>query len=486
MAGEIRGICDLLNTTYDKFIRTTDDYHEKVVQKIFRKLYDQGDIYKSEYEGMYCVPCESFSPSPRSLTASARTAAVSLSRQRKRHISSECQSIRSNLRIISRRTRTLSIPRAAKGNGQQFHKARYSGSLRFTFVFQWGVPVDFDDKHVIYVWIDALSNYITALGYDPDGSSELFNKYWPADAHIIGKDILRFHTIYWPIMLMALGLELPKKVFGHPWLLFGTDKMSKSKGNVIYADDLVRHFGVDAIRYYLLSEMPYAADGSITYTTIIERYNSELANTLGNLVNRTIAMSNKYFGGEILAPEAPEAVDEDLKNTVLGSVKTVDKCMDDFHVADALEAIFSAARRSNKYIDETTPWLLAKDEDKHARLGTVLYNLLESIRIIAVQLKPFMPDTSDKILEQLNTDISSYESIQSFGALKAGGRVGTATPLFNRIDAEKMLEEIEKETSVSEAALEEKKEEIPGVAMIGIDDFAKVELKLQKLRIACP
>lgn len=240
-------------------------------------------------------------------------------------------------------------------------------------------------------------------------------------------------------MLMALGLELPKKVFGHPWLLFGTDKMSKSKGNVIYADDLVRHFGVDAIRYYLLSEMPYAADGSITYTTIIERYNSELANTLGNLVNRTIAMSNKYFGGEILAPEAPEAVDEDLKNTVLGSVKTVDKCMDDFHVADALEAIFSAARRSNKYIDETTPWLLAKDEDKRARLGTVLYNLLESIRIIAVQLKPFMPDTSDKILEQLNTDISSYESIQSFGALKAGGHVGTATPLFNRIDAERCL-----------------------------------------------
>ncbi len=287
-------------------------------------------------------------------------------------------------------------------------------------------------------------------------------------------------------MLMALGLELPKKVFGHPWLLFGTDKMSKSKGNVIYADDLVRHFGVDAIRYYLLSEMPYAADGSITYTTIIERYNSELANTLGNLVNRTIAMSNKYFGGEILAPEAPEAVDEDLKNTVLGSVKTVDKCMDDFHVADALEAIFSAARRSNKYIDETTPWLLAKDEDKRARLGTVLYNLLESIRIIAVQLKPFMPDTSDKILEQLNTDISSYESIQSFGALKAGGHVGTATPLFNRIDAEKMLEEIEKETSVSEAALEEKKEEIPGVAMIGIDDFAKVELKAAKIKDCVP
>ena len=445
VAGEIRSICDLLNTTYDKFIRTTDDYHEKVVQKIFRKLYEQGDIYKSEYEGMYCVPCESF------FTES-------------QVVDGKCPDCGREL-----------VP--TKEEAYFLRMSKYQKQLE-----------DYIEANpdFIYVWIDAPSNYITALGYDPDGSSELFNKYWPADAHIIGKDILRFHTIYWPIMLMALGLELPKKVFGHPWLLFGTDKMSKSKGNVIYADDLVRHFGVDAIRYYLLSEMPYAADGSITYTTIIERYNSELANTLGNLVNRTVAMSNKYFGGEILAPEAPEAVDDDLKNTVLGSVATVEKCMDDFHVADALEAIFSAARRSNKYIDETTPWLLAKDEDKRARLGTVLYNLLESIRIIAVQLKPFMPETSDKILEQLNTDISSYESIKSFGALKAGGHVGTATPLFGRIDAEKMLEEIEKETAVSEAALEEKKEEIPGVAMIGIDDFAKVELKVAKIKDCVP
>ena len=487
VAGEIRGICDLLNTTYDKFIRTTDDYHEKVVQKIFRKLYDQGDIYKSEYEGMYCVPCESFFTESQVVDGKCPDCGSELVPTKEEAYFLRMSKYQKQLEDYIEANPNFIYPESRKKEMvNNFIKPGIQDLCVSRSSFKWGVPVDFDDKHVIYVWIDALSNYITAIGYDHDGSSELFNKYWPADAHIIGKDILRFHTIYWPIMLMALGLELPKKVFGHPWLLFGTDKMSKSKGNVIYADDLVRHFGVDAIRYYLLSEMPYAADGAITYTTIIERYNSELANTLGNLVNRTIAMSNKYFGGEILAPEAPEAVDEDLKNTVLGSVKTVDKCMDDFHVADALEAIFSAARRSNKYIDETTPWLLAKDEDKRARLGTVLYNLLESIRIIAVQLKPFMPDTSDKILEQLNTDISSYESIQSFGALKAGGRVGTATPLFNRIDAEKMLEEIEKETSVSEAALEEKKEEIPGVAMIGIDDFAKVELKVAKSKDCVP
>ena len=487
VAGEIRGICDLLNTTYDKFIRTTDDYHEKVVQKIFRKLYDQGDIYKSEYEGMYCVPCESFFTESQVVDGKCPDCGSELVPTKEEAYFLRMSKYQKQLEEYIEANPNFIYPESRKKEMvNNFIKPGIQDLCVSRSSFKWGVPVDFDDKHVIYVWIDALSNYITALGCDPDGSSELFNKYWPADAHIIGKDILRFHTIYWPIMLMALGLELPKKVFGHPWLLFGTDKMSKSKGNVIYADDLVRHFGVDAIRYYLLSEMPYAADGSITYTTIIERYNSELANTLGNLVNRTIAMSNKYFGGEILAPEAPEAVDEDLKNTVLGSVKTVDKCMDDFHVADALEAIFSAARRSNKYIDETTPWLLAKDEDKRARLGTVLYNLLESIRIIAVQLKPFMPDTSDKILEQLNTDISSYESIQSFGALKAGGHVGTATPLFNRIDAEKMLEEIEKETSVSEAVLEEKKEEIPGVAMIGIDDFAKIELKVAKIKDCVP
>ncbi len=487
VAGEIRGICDLLNTTYDKFIRTTDDYHEKVVQKIFRKLYDQGDIYKSEYEGMYCVPCESFFTESQVVDGKCPDCGRELVPTKEEAYFLRLSKYQKQLEDYIEANPNFIYPESRKKEMvNNFIKPGIQDLCVSRSSFKWGIPVDFDDKHVIYVWIDALSNYITALGYDPDGSSEQFNKYWPADAHIIGKDILRFHTIYWPIMLMALGLELPKKVFGHPWLLFGTDKMSKSKGNVIYADDLVRHFGVDAIRYYLLSEMPYAADGSITYTTIIERYNSELANTLGNLVNRTVAMSNKYFDGEILAPEASEAVDDDLKKTVLDSIKTVDKCMTDFHVADALDAIFGAARRSNKYIDETMPWLLAKDESKRERLGTVLYNLLESIRIIAVQLKPFMPETSDKILAQLNTDISSYDSIQSFGALKAGGHVGTATPLFNRIDADKMLEEIERDTSVSEAALEDKKEEIPGVAMIGIDDFAKVELRVAKIKDCVP
>ena len=487
VAGEIRGICDLLNTTYDKFIRTTDDYHEKVVQKIFRKLYDQGDIYKSEYEGMYCVPCESFFTESQVVDGKCPDCGRELVPTKEEAYFLRLSKYQKQLEYYIEANPNFIYPESRKKEMvNNFIKPGIQDLCVSRSSFKWGIPVDFDDKHVIYVWIDALSNYITALGYDPDGSSEQFNKYWPADAHIIGKDILRFHTIYWPIMLMALGLELPKKVFGHPWLLFGTDKMSKSKGNVIYADDLVRHFGVDAIRYYLLSEMPYAADGSITYTTIIERYNSELANTLGNLVNRTVAMSNKYFDGEILAPEASEAVDDDLKKTVLDSIKTVDKCMTDFHVADALDAIFGAARRSNKYIDETMPWLLAKDESKRERLGTVLYNLLESIRIIAVQLKPFMPETSDKILAQLNTDISSYDSIQSFGALKAGGHVGAATPLFNRIDADKMLEEIEKDTSVSEAALEDKKEEIPGVAMIGIDDFAKVELRVAKIKDCVP
>ncbi len=488
VAGEIREICDLLNTTYDKFIRTTDDYHEKVVQKIFRKLYEQGDIYKSEYEGMYCVPCESFFTESQVVDGKCPDCGRELVPTKEEAYFLRLSKYQKQLEDYIESNPNFIYPESRKKEMvNNFIKPGIQDLCVSRSSFKWGVPVDFDDNHVIYVWIDALSNYITALGYDPDGSSEQFNKYWPAEAHIIGKDILRFHTIYWPIMLMALGLELPKKVFGHPWLLFGTDKMSKSKGNVIYADDLVKKFGVDAIRYYLLSEMPYAADGSITYTTIIERYNSELANTLGNLVNRTVAMSNKYFGGEILAPEAPEAVDEELKKTVLGSVDTVEKCMEDFHVADALEAIFAAARRSNKYIDETTPWLLAKDEEKRSRLGTVLYNLLESIRIIAVQLKPFMPETSDKILAQLNTDISSYESVKSFGALEVGKHVGTATPLFNRIDAEKMLEEIEKETAVSEAALEEgEKEEIPGVAKIGIEDFAKVELKVAKIKDCVP
>ena len=484
VAGEIKDICDLLNTTYDKFIRTTDDYHEKVVQKIFRKLYEQGDIYKSEYEGLYCVPCESFFTESQIVDGKCPDCGSELVTTKEEAYFLKLSKYQKQLEDFIENNPDFIYPESRKKEMlNNFIKPGLQDLCVSRSSFKWGVPVDFDDKHVIYVWIDALSNYITALGYDPDGSSELFDKYWPADAHIIGKDILRFHTIYWPIMLMALGVELPKKVFGHPWLLFGTDKMSKSKGNVIYADDLVKRFGVDAIRYYLLSEMPYASDGSITYTTIIERYNSELANTLGNLVNRTIAMSNKYFCGEVMPSDTTEAVDDDLKKVLIDSVKEVEKCMDDFRVSDALETIFSAARRSNKYIDETTPWLLAKDESKKARLGTVLYNLLESIRIIAVQLKPFMPETSDKILAQLNTNIDSYESIMSFGALQVGSHVGTAVPLFNRIDSEKMLEEIENEINTGkEEKGDAEVEKVPGIAMISIDEFAKVDLKVAKIK----
>ncbi|MBQ5816622.1 MAG: methionine--tRNA ligase, partial [Oscillospiraceae bacterium] len=346
--------------------------------------------------------------------------------------------------------------------------------------FKWGVPVTFDDKHVIYVWIDALSNYITALGYDPDGSGELYSKYWPADVHIIGKDILRFHTIYWPIMLMALGEPLPKQVFGHPWLLAGNDKMSKSKGNVIYADDLSEYFGVDAVRYYVLSEMPYAQDGNITYETIIARYNSDLANTLGNLVNRTIAMTNKYFGGVVENKGCAESVDNELIGEALESVKKVDKLMEQFHVADSLDAIISLARRCNKYIDETMPWALAKDESKQDRLKTVLYNLTESIRFIAVLIAPFLPQTAEEILRQLNNPESSYESLDSFGKISNGHAVSEAKVIFARIDEAKKLEEIAADIDKKYGAKEETKK-IEGLAQIGIDDFSKVELRCAKI-----
>lgn len=346
--------------------------------------------------------------------------------------------------------------------------------------FKWGIPVDFDPDHVVYVWIDALSNYITALGYNPDGSSDNYKKYWPADVHVIGKDILRFHTIYWPIMLMALGEPLPKQVFAHPWLLFGTDKMSKSRGNVIYADDLVKLIGVDAVRYYLLSEMPYTSDGSITYETVFERYNSDLANTLGNLVNRTVAMNNKYFNGEVMAPTAKEPVDDELKAAALNAVENVENLLSEYRISDALEAVLSLARRSNKYIDETAPWVLAKDENQKARLGTVLYNLLESIRYIAILISPFMPETAEKIFEQLNSDVKSYDSLKEFGGLQTGTKVGTATPLFSRLDSEKLLADIA-EAAKKAQELEKPKKEIEEKPQITIDDFAKVELRVAKV-----
>ncbi len=481
VAAEIQGICDTLNTTYDKFIRTTDDYHEKVVQKIFKKLYDQGDIYKSEYEGLYCTPCESFWTEAQLVDGKCPDCDREVKKAKEEAYFLRLSKYQKQLEDYIESNDNFIYPESRKKEMlNNFIKPGLQDLCVSRTSFKWGIPVDFDDKHVVYVWIDALSNYITALGYDPDGSGELYNKYWPADVHIIGKDIVRFHTIYWPIMLMALGEPLPKQVYGHPWLLFGTDKMSKSRGNVIYADELSQLIGVDAVRYYLLSEMPHANDGSISYETIIERYNSDLANTLGNLVNRTVAMTNKYFAGEIKAPTAADALDDELKAFALETLKTVESKIDSYHMADAVEAVINLAKRCNKYIDETAPWALAKDEANAERLGTVLYNLLEGIRYIAVLLKAFMPDTSKAILSQINCDIDTYESLESFGALKAGGKVGEATPLFARIDAEKMLADIEAQQKAAQAK-EKSIEEIEGVAKIGIDDFAKVDLRVAKI-----
>ena len=481
VAGEIKDICDCLNTTYDKFIRTTDKDHEEAVKKIFKKLYDNGDIYKSEYEGWYCVPCESFFTDSQLVDGKCPDCGREVKKEKEETYFFKMSKYQKQLEDYIESNPDFIYPESRKKEMiNNFIKPGLQDLCVSRSTFKWGVPVPFDDKHVIYVWIDALSNYITGLGYNTESNSEMYKKYWPADVHIIGKDILRFHTIYWPIMLMALGEPLPKQVFGHPWLLSGNDKMSKSKGNVIYADDLCNRFGVDAVRYYLLSEMPHAQDGTITYETIIERFNSDLANTLGNLVNRTVAMNNKYFDGVIQAPTAAEEIDEDLKATALGTLSNVAKLLDTYKVSDAISLVFDLAKRCNKYIDETMPWALAKDEEKKARLGTVLYNLLESIRFVAVLLKPFMPETSDKILEQIGTDVNTLESLNSFGAIKAGDKVGVATPLFSRLDVEKTLAEIEASLpDANEEKVEEK--EIEGLAEIVYDDFAKVELRVAEV-----
>ena len=481
VASEIRYIWDLMNTSYDKFIRTTDDYHEKAVQKIFKKLYDQGDIYKSEYEGLYCTPCESFFTETQLVDGKCPDCGREVTKTREEAYFFKMSKYSDKLMQYIEDHPDFIHPESRKNEMiNNFLKPGLQDLCVSRTSFKWGVPVTFDDKHVIYVWIDALSNYITALGYDPDGSGELYNKYWPADVHIIGKDILRFHTIYWPIMLMALGEPLPKQVFGHPWLLAGNDKMSKSKGNVIYADDLSEYFGVDGVRYYVLSEMPYAQDGNITYETIIARYNSDLANTLGNLVNRTIAMSNKYFGGVVENTGASEKVDSELIGEALECVKKVDKLMEQFHVADSLDAIISLARRCNKYIDETMPWALAKDENKQDRLKTVLYNLTESIRFIAVLIAPFLPQTAEEILRQLNNPESSYESLSTFGKIPNGHTVNEAKVIFARIDEAKKLEEIAADIDKKYGQKEETKK-IEGLAQIGIDDFSKVELRCAKI-----
>lgn len=480
VSGEIRSICDILNTSYDRFIRTTDEQHEKVVQKIFKKLYEQGDIYKGHYEGMYCTPCESFWTESQLVDGKCPDCGREVKPAKEEAYFLKLSKYQKRLEDFIEQNENFIYPEARKKEMlNNFIKPGLQDLCVSRTSFKWGIPVDFDPDHVVYVWIDALSNYITAIGYDPDGSSDEYKKYWPADVHIIGKDIVRFHTIYWPIMLMALGEPLPKQVFGHPWLLFGEDKMSKSRGNVIYADDLVELLGVDAVRYYLVSEMPYASDGSITYETIIERYNSDLANTFGNLVNRTIAMQNKYFDGIIQPGNVNEPVDDELKNFALDTVKKIEKCFETYRVADAVEAVLNLAKRSNKYIDETTPWALAKDEASLPRLGTVLYNLLEAIRYIAILLSPFMPETSEKIFAQMNCDIKDYDSLESFGALKAGEKVGKAEALFARIDSEKMLAEIaERQEAAAKAEEAAKPKEIEGLAQIKFDDFAKVELRV--------
>lgn len=488
VAGEIRAICDSLNTTYDKFIRTTDDYHEKAVQKIFKKLYDKGDIYKGEYEGMYCTPCESFwTESQLDENGCCPDCHREVKKAKEEAYFLKLSKYQKQLEEYIESNENFIYPESRKNEMlNNFIRPGLQDLCVSRTSFKWGIPVTFDEKHVIYVWLDALSNYITALGYDPDGSSDLYKKYWPADVHIIGKDIVRFHTIYWPIMLMALGEPLPKQVYGHPWLLFGEDKMSKSKGNVIYAEDLIEVFGVDAVRYYLLSEMPHASDGSITYATLIERYNSDLANTIGNLVNRTIAMQKKYFDGVIQPNDTAEPLDDEVKALAVKTLSDVDKCFNEYKIADSIECILTLARRLNKYIDETMPWALAKDESKKARLGAVLYNLLEGIRYLAILLKPYMPDTSKEILAQLNTDVTDYDSLLSFGGLKAGESVGEPKVLFSRIDSEKLIAELVAKQEEQQKAEKERIEEIQGIAKIGIEDFAKVELKSAEIKACEP
>ncbi len=485
VAGTIKNIWDLMNTSYDKFIRTTDDYHEKVVSHIFNKLYEKGDIYKNEYEGWYCVPCESFFTETQAVDGKCPDCGRELKRTKEEAYFFRMSKYADKLmQYIDEHPEFIEPESRKKEMVNNFLKAGLQDLCVSRTSFKWGVPVEFDDKHVIYVWIDALSNYITALGYDIDEQGELFQKYWPADVHIIGKDILRFHTIYWPIMLMALDIPLPKKVFGHPWLNFGADKMSKSKGNVIYADDLADMFGVDAVRHYCLSEMPYASDGSITYENIIARYNSDLANNLGNLVNRTIAMTKKYFDGIVPTPVESDCVfDKELKECCADAIAKVRDNMNSYHVADAVDCIFNLLRRANKYIDETTPWVLAKDESQKERLGTVLYNLLETIRIASVLLNPFLTQTSEKIFTFLNTDVTGYETIHSFGGLVSGKNVGDATVLFERIDEKKLLEEIEaKRAATAEKVIE--KPEDANVNEIDINDFMNVELRCAQV-IAC-
>jgi methionyl-tRNA synthetase len=443
MSAEVKKVWDKMNTTYDKFVRTTDPKHKEVVAKIFKKLYDQGDIYKGKYEGLYCTPCESFITDSQLIDGKCPDCGREVEKYSEeayflklsKYADRLTKHIEENPKFLQPEFRKTEIlNNFIKPGLQDLCVSRTS--------FDWGVPVDFDEGHIVYVWVDALSNYITFLGYDVDKCSEDYKKYWPCDIHIIGKDIFRFHAIYWPIILMALKEELPKKIFGHQWLLMGDGKMSKSKGNVIYADDLVNIFGLDETRYYLLSQMPLTSDGTVSYDLIIDTINSDLANTLGNLISRTISMVNKYFDGIIENPKVNEPMDEELISFVLNAPKKLEKYIEDININFALDSIIDIARKCNKYIDETAPWILSKSVEKEERLKTVLYNVLESIRFIAVLLQPFLPDTSKKIFDQLNTNNISLESLNEFNGLKNGDKVNKSEILFERIDKEIKLEEI--------------------------------------------
>ena len=483
VSGEIHRIWDLMNTSYDKFIRTTDPEHVEKVQKIFRRLYEQGDIYKGKYVGKYCTPCESFWTESQLVDGKCPDCGRECVDAEEEAYFFRMSKYADRLMDYINEHPEFIQPESRKNEMvNNFLKPGLQDLCVSRTSFSWGIPVDFDPGHVVYVWLDALTNYITFCGYDPDGNSdEHYKKYWPADVHLIGKDIIRFHTIYWPIFLMALGEPLPKQVFGHPWLLVNSGKMSKSTGNVIYADDLVEQFGVDAVRYYMLHEMPFANDGVFTYELMIERTNSDLANILGNLVNRTIAMDHKYFDGKIMAPTASEPVDEELKAVALAMPAKVEQKMDGLHVADAIDEIFVLLRRANKYIDETTPWVLAKDPAKADRLGTVLYNLLEAIRFAAIMLEAYLPDTANKILKQLNVENAGVESLAEFGGMPVGGNVGTAEILFSRIDAKKKLEEIEAAKAAKEAPAEPETEPVTFKENIDFDAFEKVDMTVVKV-----
>ena len=480
VSGIIRGIWDKMNVSYSKFIRTTDDYHEKAVQNIFRTLYEKGDIYKGYYEGWYCEPDESFFTDTQVVDGKCPECGRPVQQAKEEAYFLRMSAYADRLiKYIEDHPGFIEPESRKKEMINNFLSVGLQDLCVSRSSFKWGVPVSFDDKHVIYVWIDALSNYITALGYDPDNSEQpgLYGKYWPADVHIIGKDILRFHTIYWPIILMALGQPLPEKVFGHPWFNYGVDKMSKSRGNVIYADDLADRISVDGVRYYALSEMPYANDGSITYENVINRYNTDLANNLGNLVSRTLAMTVKYFDGIIPVPSEPEQIDSELSASALSAFDCVYENMESFHISDAVAGVFEMLRRANKYIDETAPWVLAKDPEKKGRLGTVIYNLLESIRYAAVLLYPFIPDSSDNIIKALNTDKKDYDSLAYFGGLSSGARIEQIPALFSRIDEKKFMEEVEKKKT-AETGKNEKSDAVPEIC---IDDFAKTELKTAQI-----